>query len=200
MAVFELLTLWMFGAMVRDIFSIQIFYSNCRADMDLVNLLEKKITNFATNVTWVRNLHDTTTTALCPREMLSKMNKAGKDSPSVFLLSNIFLDSVWYAESEVKDRILEYMLGPKALVLLMDDAPQRVLQKYSTHLVQKSNAKLSTSIEELQYFAVNELESYFLKKLLLMEEDHEERDRLEPGKYCIQTKKTVYYNMDGQGC
>ena len=196
MAVFELLTLWMFGEMVRDIFSIQIFYSNCRADMDLVNLLEKKITNFATNVTWVRNLHDTTTTALCPREMLSKMNKAGKDSPSVFLLSNIFLDSVWYAESEVKDRILEYMLGPKALVLLMDDAPQRVLQKYSTHLVQKSTAKLS--IQELQYFSVNELESYFLKKLLLME-DHE-RGRLEPGKYCIQTKKIVYYNMDGEGC
>ena len=51
MAVFELLTLWMFGAMVRDIFSIHIFYSNCRADMDLVNLLEKKFTNFATNVT-----------------------------------------------------------------------------------------------------------------------------------------------------
>ena len=47
---------------------------------------------------------------------------------------------------------------------------------------------------------MNELESYFLKKLLLMEEDHEERGRLEPGKYCIQTKKTVYYNMDGQGC
>ena len=77
------------------------------------------------------------------------MNKAGKDSPSVFLLSKIFLDSV-YADPEVKDRILEYMLGPKALVLLMDDAPQRVLQKYSTHLVQKSTAKLST--EELQYF------------------------------------------------
>lgn len=62
--------------------------------MGLVNLLEKKFTNFATNVTLVRNLHDTTTTALCAREMLSKMNKAGKDSPSVFLLSKIFLDSV----------------------------------------------------------------------------------------------------------
>ena len=196
MAVFELLTLWMFGAMIRDIFSIHIFYSNCRADMDLVNLLEKKFTNFATNVTLVRNLHDTTTTALCAREMLSKMNKAGKDSPSVFLLSKIFLDNVWYAEPEVKDRILEYMLGPKALVLLIDDAPQWVLQKYSTHLVQKSTAKLS--IQELQYFSVNELESYFLKKLLLME-DHE-RGRLEPGKYCIQTKKIVYYNMDGEGC
>ena len=163
--------------------------------MGLVNLLEKKITNFATNVTVVRNLHDTTT-ALCAREMLSKMNKAGKDSLSVILLSKIFLDSVWYAEPEVKDRILEYILGPKALVLLMDDAPQQVLQKYSTHLVQKSTAKLS--IQELQYFSVNELESYFLKKLLLME-DHE-RGRLEPGKYCIQTKKIVYYNMDGEGC
>lgn len=61
--------------------------------MGLVNLLEKKITNFATNVTVVRNLHDTTT-ALCAREMLSKMNKAGKDSLSVILLSKIFLDSV----------------------------------------------------------------------------------------------------------
>ena len=78
----------------------------------------------------------------------------------------------------------------------MNDAPQQVLQKYSTHLVQKNTAKLS--IQELQYFSVNELESYFLKKLLLME-DHE-RGRLEPGKYCIQTKKIVYYNMDGEGC
>ena len=78
------------------------------------------------------------------------MNKAGKDSLSVILLSKIFLDSVWYAEPEVKDRILEYIPGPKALVLLMNDAPQQVLQKYSTHLVQKSTAKLST--EELQYF------------------------------------------------
>ena len=112
----------MFGAMVRQLFSIQIFYSNCRADMDLVNLLEKKISNFATNVALVRNLHDTTA-ALCAREMLSKMNKVGENSPYVFLLSKIFLDSVWYAEPEVKDRILEYMLGPKALILLMDDAP-----------------------------------------------------------------------------
>ena len=78
----------------------------------------------------------------------------------------------------------------------MNDAPQQVLQKYSTHLVQKSTAKLST--EELQYFTVNELESYFLKHLLM--EDHEERGRLEPGKYCVQTKQIVYYNMDGQGC
>ena len=182
----------MFGAMVRQLFSIQIFYSNCRADMDLVNLLEKKISNFATNVALVRNLHDTTA-ALCAREMLSKMNKVGENSPYVFLLSKIFLDSVWYAEPEVKDRILEYMLGPKALILLMDDAPQRVLQKYSTHLVQKSTVKLS--IQELEYFAVNELESYFMKNLLI-----QEKLRLETGKYCIQTKKFVYYNIDGQGC
>ena len=171
--------------MAPENFSINVFYSNCNHDMSIINLLEKKCEDFVNVKVNLVKYHYHSNAGFVAWNMLSDMKNVKENTLDVFLLSKMFLESVWCTKH--KEHVLKFMLKPQSLMLLMDDVTHQVLQKYSTQLSHRSTSKLS--IQKLKCFTVNELESYFIENLLMPSAII---GRFKAGgKYCVQEGQFV---------
>lgn len=174
--------------MAGESLTIYVYYIDCSLNIEIIDLLEKKCEKFVNRkVALVKYPYDSDA-GLVACDMLSDMRKVRKNRPKstfyVFLLSKMFLDSIWCTKHK-KHILDEFMLQTQSLMLLMDDVTHQVLQKYSTRLSHRRTAKLS--IDKLKCFRGNELESYFN-----VNEHFLSMSRFKAsGKFCVQKQEFV---------
>ena len=172
--------------MAPETFSINVFYSNCNHDIDIINLLERKCEDFKNVKVALVKYHYDSNAGFMASDMLSDMRSVKENSSFVFLLSEMFLESVWCTKH--KEHVLQFMLKPQSLMVLMDGVSLQVLQRYSTQLLHRSTSKLP--IQTLEYSTTTDLESYFVKHLLMPPPSPSGRFKAS-GKYCVQEGQFV---------
>lgn len=171
-------------AMASENFSINIFFSNCNLDISIINLPEKKCENFVNVKVTLVKYHYDSNAGFIAWNMLSDTRSVKGNSSCVFLVSKMFLESVWCTKH--KEHVLQFMLKPQSLIILTDDVTRQVLQKHSTQLLHRNTSKLP--VQSLKHFTVTELEPYFIEHLLMPSS----MGRFEVGgKYCVQEGQFV---------
>ena len=172
-------------AMVFVIFTIYIFHCGSKTDLDFIKYLENQCPKFvAAKVLLEYDFYNNMEHLAF--KVLYNLKKTRKNSPSIFLISRTFLDSVW--GSQYKNDILKFMLEQQTLNLLMNDVSEKLLRIYSSQLLQKNITKLAVS--ELYEYTVDTLELYFIKNLLTVEKEKPH------GKYCVQNNKLEFEMKD----
>ena len=165
--------------------TIYIYHCGGKVALNFIKYLESKCPNFKVAAVLLEYDFYNNTEHLAFK-VLYNLKKMRKHSPSIFLISRTFLDSIW--ETQYKNDILGFMLEQQTLILLLNDVSENRLRLYSTQLLQKTVTRLPVS--ELYEYTVETLELCFIKYLLTVEREKPH------GKYCQQNEK-LEFEMKG---